>query len=551
MTTAAGRRWLAAIVLLGAVAGAFGNALQNDFVYDDRLLIVDNWAVQAPLGSLRALGFYRPLRTLSYRLDYAIGGLDPRVFHLSNLVYHAITVLLVHGVLEGVGASPAAAFGGALLFAVHPLQADAVTYVSGRRDVLCGLFFAAGFLAYLRYRERKTRTALAVTLTSYVLALLAKEMAITLPLVCLAYERFARRRAGAPRGTVRGGGTPWLLAIGAFVGVAVGWVVYGTFVQRVLAVTGWHGGSVTANLATVLRVWVRYLTLAVWPAQLSADYSEHAFRVSATLLDPYALAAGAVLVALAVLATWRWRRGGLAGFGAAWWALTLLPVSHLVPYRELMAEHYLYIPMIGAACVVAGAMDAVSRHPPLAVVPAPRLALAAVVLLALAASVRTVVRNRDWRDSLTLWSATVATVPTCARARFNLGQVYAERVRFSDAEHEWRAAAAITPDDVDVLMALASLAYRQGHLDDAEEWIAAALARKPDDGRVQNLAGWIALDDGDAPRALSRFDAALARLAEPTAGRGRRSRERGGALEAARTGRERAVAAVARTGAVP
>jgi len=161
-----------------------------------------------------------------------------------------------------------------------------------------------------------------------------------------------------------------------------------------------------------------------------------------------------------------------------------------------------------------------------------------------------VVRNRDWHDSLTLWTATVATFPDCARARFNLGQAYFERVRFDDAEREWRAAAELAPDDVDVLLGLASLSYRQGQMDEAERWITTALARRPDDGRVQSLAGWIALDDGDPARALPRFDAALARLADPMSHDGRGRRDRNAAREGAETGRERAVAALARTGGV-
>ncbi len=542
------RRWLPALLLVGAVAGVFGNAVPNGFVYDDRLLVVDNWAVRAPLADLRALGFYRPLRTLSYRLDYAIGGLDPRVFHVTNVLYHAATVLLVHAILGESGASAAAAFGGALLFAVHPVQADAVTYVSGRRDVLCALFFAAGFYAYLRYRRRRSRGALAVALGCYVLALLAKEMAITLPLVCVAYERFARRRDGAaalPGG--RSGAPSWLVIGGVVAGAAVGWIVYGRFVERVLKVTAWHGGSVGTNLATVLRIWARYLGLVVWPARLSADYSGQAFPVSTTALDPWAIAAGTLLLALGVAAAWRWRRGGLDGFGAAWWAATLLPVSHLVPYRELMAEHYLYLPMVGVAYAAAGAIDGAAPRCE-ATEPRRRAVFAVIVLLALAAGARTVVRNRDWRDSLTLWTATVATVPTCARARFNLGQALFERVRFDDAEREWRVAAELAPGDVDVLLGLASLAYRRGRFDEAERWISTALARNPDDGRVQSLAGWIALDDGDAARALPRFDAALARLADPAAHAGRGRRERNATLEGARTGRERALAALARAG---
>ncbi|MBI3769314.1 MAG: tetratricopeptide repeat protein [Deltaproteobacteria bacterium] len=535
------RRGLVAALLVAAVAVAFGNALQNEFVYDDRLLIVDNRAVGAPLDDLQALGSYRPLRTLSYRLDYAIGGLDPRVFHLGNLVYHAVTVLLVRAVVERAGASPWAAAAGALLFAVHPVQTDAVTYAAGRRDILCGLFFAAGFLAYLHYRERKSRVALMMALTSYVLAILAKEMALTLPIVCFVYERFAMARAGAPstRATRREQmGRSRLFAVLAVVGVLVAGAAYGRFVRRVVEVTPWHGGTPGANLATVLRIWTRYLYLIVWPARLSADYSYRAFPVSTALLDGRALAAAVLLAALALAAWWRWRRGDLAGFGAAWCAVTLLPVSHIIPYRELLAEHYLYVPMIGVACVVAGAIDAAGTRASLR-----RLVLAAVVLVALAAAARTIVRNRDWRDTQRLWSATVATVPDCARARFNLGQAYFERVRFDDAEREWLAAVAITPNDLDTLVALAMLYYRQGRFDAAERWVTAALAGSADDVRVLNLAGWVALDAGDAARALPRFDAALAHV--PTAGEGGRlAGERAAAAAGARLGREQATAAL-------
>ena len=571
------RRLLVAALLVAAVAIAFGNALQNEFVYDDRLLIVDNPAVRAPLTDLHALAFYRPLRTLSYRVDYAVGGLDPRIFHAMNLVYHAATTVLVSAVLTRVGASPVAATTGALLFAVHPVQTDSVTYASGRRDVLCGLFFTAGFLAYLRYRETKRRSALVAALMSYVLAILAKEMAITLPLVCFLYDRFSMARASAPSPTSDGrseqprpvqlqgaserarrrSGSYAAQAsdratqqmrryrlFAAIAGVGVTWAVYGTFVRRVVAVTGWHGGSVGSNVATVLRIWARYLALVVWPARLSADYSYRAFPVSTGFLDARALGAALLLLALAAVARWRWRRGDLAGFGAAWWAVTLLPVSHLVPYRELLAEHYLYLPMVGVAVVVAGVVDATGRRATVAGVPARRIVLAVALVATVAAIARTIVRNRDWYDGASLWAATVATVPDCARAHFNLGQVYFERVRFDDTEREWRAAIAITPDDLETLLALATLYNRQARFDEAERWANAALTRDPDDVRALNLAGWIALGAGDPQRALPRFDAALAHA--PAAGeRGRSSRARATATEGARLGRAQALAAVA------
>src|SRR5512147_2863143 len=112
--------WLGRALLLAAVALTFANAVGNGFVYDDQLVIVDDPAVRLPLSAGFQGLLYRPLRTLSYRLDYAVAGMDPHAFHLSNVLYHGVTVLLVHELLGALGASPAAAVAGALVFAVHP-----------------------------------------------------------------------------------------------------------------------------------------------------------------------------------------------------------------------------------------------------------------------------------------------------------------------------------------------------------------------------------------------------------------------------------------------
>jgi tetratricopeptide (TPR) repeat protein len=508
--------WLLGAALIVAVCATYANVWRNEFVFDDHLLIVQNRAVRAPVFDPGIVHSYRPLRTLSYRVDHALGGMQPRVFHVANVTYHALTVLLVCAALQAAGASPWAAAAGALLFAVHPVQTDAVTYAAGRRDVLCGLFYVAGFLAFLRWRARPRPLLLVAGLAAAVLAVLAKEMAVTLPLVCLAFDRFAGGRR------VRADGVPadapttdaprrrtlaWaMVAVVAAGGVFA--LAYGRFVRHVLATTAWHGGSVGANFATVARIWAHYLRLLVWPATLSADYSYDAFPVSSGALDPRAWAALVLLALLATLAWRAWRGRNLAGFGAVWYAVALLPVSHVVPYSELLAEHYLYVPMIGIAFVVAGLVDAARAY-----APERRRALAAIVLvMAGAAATRTIVRNRDWRDTLSLWSATVAAVPGCARAHFNLGQAYFERTRLEDAEREWLAADAIRTRDFDVQMALATLYYRLAQSARATTRIEAALAIRPDEPHARALAGWIALDAGDPRGALTHFAAAIPRL---------------------------------------
>jgi hypothetical protein len=365
-----------------------------------------------------------------------------------------------------------------------------------------------------------------------VLALAAKEMAVTLPLVCVAYERFVRRRVAAGRAPATPGATvSGRLVLGAagigMVAALVALRSYGRFFRRVIGITVWHGGTIGTNFATVARVWAHYLGLVFWPAVLTADYSDGAFPVSPSVFDPRALAAGGVLVVVAVLAWRRWRDGGLGGFGAVWCAVTLLPVSHLIPYRELLAEHYLYVPMIGVAFVAADLIESA-----LARFPAYRRSIAAAVVLVLAAATaRTIVRNGDWQDKLSLWSATVKAVPGCARAHFNLGHAYFERVRLDDAEREWSAAAALKPNDFDTAMALATVTYREGKLDLATARVESALALRPGHTAAQVLAGWVALDRGEPERAIAYFDAAL-------------EAPRGDGAHGAEPGRERALAVI-------
>lgn len=530
--------WLLALlpwgVLVLAVAVTFANVLDNEFVYDDQLVIVDDPAVRLPLSAGFEGLYYRPLRTLSYRLDHALGGMSPRVFHLNNVLYHGVTVLLVYGLLGAVGASPPAALAGALLFAVHPVQADAVSYAAGRRDVLCGLFYALGVLAYLRYRRDGGAGALVVVAGAYVLAILAKEMAVTLPVVCVLVDRWRLACAGQvsphpdPPTAPSGRHVGYLVLLGTIGALALA-LTYGGHVLHIATERPWHGGSLGTNLATVARVWLKYLQLVLWPAQLSADYSYDAFPVSTSALDPRALVSGGVLLVLAGIGWTSWRRGGRLGLGLVWIAVALLPVSHLVPFRELLAEHYLYIPMMGVALIGSGIVDEAARR-----WPERRrwLAVAAVVVLGVLAA-RTVVRNREWRDRLTLWSATVAVAPRCARAQYNLGQAYFERMRLADAERAWLAAAALQPDDHETTRGLAMLYYRLGQHDLAAAKIDAVLAAKPEDTDALTFAGWLALDRGKADRALEYFDAALAILPPEKA-------------EKARSGRERAVRAGAR-----
>ena len=220
----------AAAILAGLVAIVYGRAVGAGFVFDDHALVVENPLVRespARIGGLflhspeRAGFAYRPVRVLSYQVDHLLaGGMDPRVFHLSNLVYHVLATWLLWSLARAMLDSDPAAMVAASLFAVHPLGSEAVAYVSGRRDLLCALFallalrcwwaFLAGAdrtgdLATGAASDRRPTRAtptLAVALVAALLSLGSKETALVLPVLAwfMTFVRSPGARAGmAPR----------------------------------------------------------------------------------------------------------------------------------------------------------------------------------------------------------------------------------------------------------------------------------------------------------------------------------------------------------------
>jgi protein O-mannosyl-transferase len=567
------RKVIVMLLLAGAIGSVYYNALNNGFVFDDYLLIVQRTALPQIAShprlalSLSVVG-YRPLRTLSYVLDYRIGGMQPWIFHLSNLIYHWLTACLVFLVTWRLVANAKAASGqwplaslsdaelrtpdsglrpalfAAFLWALHPIQTDAVSYISGRRDILAGFFFFLGFYAFLRLRtpDSGLRTGgrvvwAGVAFVAYGLGLLSKEMAVTLPLVILCYDyvctvrlqgvRFGR---GYIAELVRGmGRTVWehkYLYLPLFLGGAwFSW--HAAFVVLPTWRIGWYGGSIGANFLTVARIWVYYLYLLLWPVHLLADYTG-AFAVTRSLRDPWALAAVSALLGLLLVTLGMLRSSRLTAFAALWMAISLLPVSHIIPYPEMMAEHYLYIPSFGFCLLVALALTRLTRSPKSEVRSPkseegeqvsslqPRAAglwrpvvgygLLAGLLIFYAG--RTISRNRDWRDDLTLFNCVVRDNPASARARLGLGYAY-DRIglpRMAIVQYE--TGLRLDPQDPRLYTNLGAAHQKLGELREAERVYIAALKLRLHDLKVLNNLGFLYVEKKEFDKARSILEKA-------------------------------------------
>ncbi|HJV23527.1 MAG TPA: hypothetical protein VJ570_12565 [Holophagaceae bacterium] len=412
------RPWQARAGLLAAACLAHGRGLRGVFQYDDFNVIVHNPAVHDLGHWHRGL---RPLLTLSYALNWAADP-GPFGFLCVNLALHALNILLVHELIRalaprlGLGErAELPALAGALVFALHPVQTEAVAYVSGRSASLMATGFLAALLAVVRGRP-------VAALLGFGCAVAAKETALIFPAVVLILPDGDGEPA--PRWVRRG--IP-ILGLGLLGGLLLH-PAYGRLVGFSLEVRG-----ASAQLQSAL-VGFGYLgRKLLWPVGLNIDPplavpGGWTSGTASTLL---------ILVGLGALAGAAARRRPWLAFGFSCFLLTLLPVLGPLPRLDPANERHLYLPLAGGAILVAG-LCAEPRLRPWAL-PA---AAVACGLMALGLQVRL----GDYRSEIALWESSLRVAPDNARARNNLGTALALAGRRAEAQEAYREALRLRPD---------------------------------------------------------------------------------------------------------
>ncbi len=518
---------LAALVFFLPVA-LYVNTLGHGFVFDDDALILQNRQVtDFRIAEIFSGHGYRPVRTLTYAVNYALGGENPVGYHLFNVLLHALNALFLFRLLEEWNASSVAAAFGAVAFAVHPVQTAAVAYISGRKDLLATCFVLLGLRLYTRFRKAGGWKRMALSMTCFLLAVFSKEVAVVFPVLLLFAEALVLEGpAGAsPLARVstflRG---RWMAAVAALLVSGAGvWFVL--FVGRATRMTGYWGGSPGSNWGTSLRLFAHYLKLVFWPHPLIADYKGEVFPLSTGFGDPWTLFSGLLLLGFLGSIFWIAPRFPWLAFGQLWFFVCLTPVLQIVPFHELAADHFLYLPLVGLSLGVVQTVMSLGEG-----VWRPRMAGAAAVLF-LVWSGLAVARNGDWKDSLTLWEATYATAPGSYRANANLGKIYfGDPTRREKGLELTRRAVELDPDDPvassnlgAMFYVLAQGAYTRGDLTRAEdltnqavERLERALAYNRRDGSIlsnlgncQRMLGALWERRGDPFRAQAARDKAI------------------------------------------
>jgi len=489
------RDWLRALLLAVVAVTVHAPALQGERIWDDAYLAHDSPFIKSPLLILETFRhylfldslsvYYRPVQNISFIFDYFFWNTDAYGFHLTNVLLHATSGVLLYFLLRHLFASfflrpvsivvraralrrlpriSLAAFFVALIWVVHPVHSAAVDYISGRADSLAFLFASGGWLLFLRAKKaarpisRHSLYFLAAVLG--LLALCSREIALIWIVLFMAHLLFVEKDTPL-RARV------WtILCCVALMAVYIGLRQLPGERPRPPLNDNWSALVRVTLMARALGDYGR-LMLVPWNLHMERTvFDPLGYRTNADWRNQigvqYLSIFGLIVLAVLFFGSARRGRGQLMRiFGASWFLAGYLPVSNIVQLNATVAEHWLYLPSVGFLIFVAGcAVELPPRHWKLAVA----LALLAVAGL----SVRSYIRSADWVTAETFYRRTFTRGGTSARTGVNLGLIYASRGDYAQAEKIFRKVLEMAPDYPIAQNDLASALSAEGKTKEAE-----------------------------------------------------------------------------------
>jgi protein O-mannosyl-transferase len=505
------------LLLVIAVFAVFGQTLRYDFVsYDDAVRVYENPHV---IGGLTPRNVrwaftesyaanWQPLIWLSHMVDVSVYGLQPWGHHLTNVVLHALNAVVLFAALRRLTKDfwPSAFV--ALVFAVHPLRAESVAWVTERKDLLSGLFWMLTLWFYARYAERPAASRYAGVGVCLCLGLMAKPMVVTLPLILLLLDywplgRLVFRRARGVNDRPQPQCRPFLEKLPLF-GLAIALSILTIIVQR-------HGGAVVSfsqlplslRLANAIVSYAAYIGKFVWPTGLAVFYPHPLHGLASWPVAGSALMLAAL--SLAVLAAFR--RAPYLAVGWLWYLGTLVPVIGLLQVgQQAMADRYTYLPQIGLAIMLAWGMTALSHHWPQRRPALAALSASVVAILMVAAWHQTAY----WKDTLTLFRHTLACTPPNSVAHGAIAEELDRQGHVEEALDHYRKAIEINPTNSDAHYNWGNRLFTLGRIDEAiTHYLEALRYASQDIYDILNNLGSAYEAKGDLEQAARYFRQAL------------------------------------------
>ena len=472
------------VFLTFATLVTYGNSLLNGFVWDDRDIVVNN-ATNRDLSNFTALfssadstvsgnqkNYYRPLNRFTYMLDYQMFGLRPAGYHAENIIIHLITAILLYLMALKLIGKPVPAFIAALIFVIHPVNAEAVNFISTRNSLLAAFFALLTAMTYLHAEAANKKSYYYLSGLFFFMGLLCKEPVLMLPIVLFLFGMTDRLTFKTRISEKLFSLLPFVLATMIYL------VLRANALSSVISENRIVDG-LWERLMQNIYIIPKYATIILFPIKLNALYS---------LPQNYlAEASWLVLLWVVVLAFFLVldKKKAVTRFGLLWIAINFVPISNIVPIPSAtMAERYLYLPAIGLWLIAADQAYVLYE----------RLAFKKTLIVAGAAimiclALITINRNGDWRDNTTFYTRMVETNPDSALAHFSLGLACWEQNDIPRAQSEWKRTAEIDPRYFNVLAFLGQSYVRINSFEQAEYYYAREVEQYPDDPTaIYNLA---------------------------------------------------------------
>lgn len=490
---------------------AYSNSLHSPFIWDDIGLIVKNAFIQDWHNSFKAFSsdlyagtitgsnFYRPLQALSFIWDYYFWQLDPVGYHITNILLQILVSFLVFLFLRNIIASFSISFLSAALFSISPLNTEAVTYISGRAEMLMGVFLLSSLILFIRAQDKGYRAKSAYLILSslaFILALLSKELSLVFPLVILAYLFYLRRSSFKKTAEIIKPALPYII-------IALGYAVlrltvfnFATF--RPTALTQY---PLLLRITVLPKVIFTYFKLLFLPIDL---------HMSRTIIRPSTFLGfflawfilGMIFVGCGHI-LFRKRENKVFCFMLFWAIIFLLPQSGLFPINAFIAEHFIYLSSISFFVLLAYLLNRYLRK---------EVFILSAIALLLYYGLLTFSRNAEWQDPVIFYEKNIRYSPGSFQSHNNLGTEYEYRHHmYQKAIFEYKKALEIKPDLIEARSNLANIYFKTGRFDDAKREYALIKKSAPllKLGEIENNIGCIYEVEGLWDKALESYSLAL------------------------------------------
>ncbi|KKS88140.1 MAG: repeat-containing protein, partial [Microgenomates group bacterium GW2011_GWC1_43_11] len=465
--------FLASLVLSFLV---FGNGISGEFVFDDVTVIQNrpdvkdarnffNLFVSPYHQNMPKTGLYRPFTMTSYAINHYIND-SPAGFHIVNIIIHALNSFLVFCLVNYLFKNKFLSYAVFLLFLTHPIHTEAVTSIVGRAE-LWAFFWSLITIHF--YIKKKT----VLSLTSFLLALLSKEIAITiLPVIFYIDWVLVKNKLFLSVRRM----SFFALPLGVY--MVLRYIVLGRYFVEdavtTLITNPLKFAPLGERLITAINVLYLYVEKLIWPVRLSADYSYNSIPVISNPLNPYFLFGIVFLSLLLFLLFYKKTNKTELGLGSVFFLFPYLMISNLIkPVGTIMGERLMYLPSLGfiliISCFLSKSVHTIGK----------KFAYAILILIVTLYGARTITRNKDWHDARTLFTATVDTVPDSLVARAALAAVHIKADEWKEAREQLDIARNIHENNSRIQNLLGIVADHDGNYRLAEERYKKSLELNP------------------------------------------------------------------------